>query len=74
MLRHLNYAKKVVIFVFGITVLLIGILLLVLPGPGILLIAIALLILATEFLWAKKFLEKIKEKSKRIKKKTLGLW
>ena len=74
MLRPLNYAKKVVIFVFGITVLLIGILLLVLPGPGILLIAIALLILATEFLWAKKFLEKIKEKSKRIKKKTLGLW
>jgi len=74
MLRHLNYAKKVVIFVIGITLLLVGILLLILPGPGLLLIAVALLILATEFLWAKRFLEKMKEKSKKLKRKTLGLW
>ncbi len=45
--------KRAVVAVLGIALLLIGIALLVLPGPGFLLIAAALALLATQFEWAK---------------------
>ena len=61
-------AKKIAIAVIGVTVLLFGIGLLVLPGPGLLVILAGLGILALEFAWARRLLEKGKEKLKRRKK------
>ena len=55
------------IAVIGATVLLFGIALLVLPGPGLLVILAGLGILAFEFAWAKRLLEKGREKLKRRK-------
>lgn len=52
--------KKIVVGIVGFTVLLIGIALLVLPGPAFLVIPAGLAILATEFLWARRWLKKIK--------------
>ena len=52
--------KKFFIAVIGSTVVLFGVLLLVLPGPGVLVIAGGLAILATEFLWAKRALQNAK--------------
>ncbi|MET3805763.1 uncharacterized protein (TIGR02611 family) [Nakamurella sp. UYEF19] len=49
--------KRAVVAVLGVALLLIGIALLVLPGPGFLLIAAALALLATQFEWAKKPLD-----------------
>jgi uncharacterized protein (TIGR02611 family) len=46
--------RKLVIAVIGGTVLLLGIALLVLPGPAFLVIPIGLAILATEFAWARR--------------------
>ena len=46
----------------GGTVLLIGIVMLVAPGPAIIVIPIGLAILATEFAWARHYKEKIEEK------------
>ena len=68
MLRH---TRRVVIFVIGITVLLLGIILIVTPGPAIVVIPVGLAILATEFLWAKRLLHKVKEKV-GLNKKELG--
>lgn len=65
----LHFAKKIVIGVFGITLLIIGFALLVLPGPGLLLIFFALALLAGEFLWARRFLRKFKEEVKIVRKK-----
>lgn len=48
--------KKVVIGVVGATVLLVGIALLVLPGPAFVVIPAGLAILAIEFAWAKRWL------------------
>lgn len=45
--------RRAVVAVLGVALLLIGIALLVLPGPGFLLIAAALALLATQFHWAK---------------------
>ncbi len=49
--------KRAVVAVLGVALLLIGIALLVLPGPGFLLIAAALALLATQFDWAKRPLD-----------------
>ena len=48
--------KKFFIALMGGTVVLIGVAMLVLPGPGLLVIAGGLAILATEFIWAKRAL------------------
>ena len=50
--------KKVIVGVIGGTVLLIGICLIVLPGPAFLVIPVGLAILATEFMWARRWLQK----------------
>ena len=51
-------AKKVVITVVGVFVTLLGILLIVLPGPAFLLIPVGLAILALEYPIARKWLRK----------------
>ena len=50
-------ARRVVVFVIGSTVLLIGIVMIVAPGPALIVIPLGLAILATEFVWARKWLE-----------------
>ena len=54
--------KRIFIAIAGSTVLLIGIIMIFLPGPSILVIPAGLGILATEFVWAKVLLNKMKEK------------
>jgi len=55
--------KKAVVAVLGTVLLVLGVGLLVLPGPGFLLIAGALAVLSTEFKWAKKPLDYAKDKA-----------
>lgn len=50
--------RKAVIAVIGTTVLLIGVALIVLPGPAFIVIPLGLGILATEFLWARRVIER----------------
>ena len=57
-------AKTVVVAIAGGVVTLAGIALLVLPGPGFILVAAGLAILATQFAWARKPLDYAKEKGK----------
>jgi tellurite resistance protein TerC len=56
----LRTARRVVIGVVGTTVLTIGIAMVVLPGPAVAVIPIGLAILATEFVWARRWLAKIR--------------
>ena len=51
--------KKITVAIIGGTVLLIGVALIVLPGPAFLVLPAGLAILATEFLWARRWLEKL---------------
>jgi hypothetical protein len=60
-------ARKLFILLFGMTVLIIGLAMIVLPGPAILVIPLGLTILATEYLWARRWLNKIKEKVQALK-------
>jgi uncharacterized protein (TIGR02611 family) len=58
--RHLerNRVLRIGFAVFGFLVVLAGVAMLVLPGPGLVVIAIGLGILALEFAWAERLLER----------------
>jgi hypothetical protein len=43
------------------TVLLMGVALIVLPGPAFIVIPLGLAILATEFIWARRCLQKVRQ-------------
>jgi uncharacterized protein (TIGR02611 family) len=59
-------AKRLVIGTIGFTVVLIGVVMIVLPGPAILVIPAGLGILATEFVWARKLLKAAKRKFQEV--------
>ncbi len=54
-------ARRIVIGVVGGTVVLLGIVLIVLPGPAFIVIPAGLAILSIEFAWARRFLHKVRE-------------
>lgn len=68
----LRYAKKVIISVVGFTILFVGFALLFLPGPGIVVIFFGLVVLAVEFVWAKRLLERLKNEAGKVKSKLVG--
>lgn len=57
-----SIAKRIVIAVAGTTVLLIGIVMIVTPGPAIVLIPLGLAILGLEFAWARIWLQKVRQR------------
>jgi uncharacterized protein (TIGR02611 family) len=59
-------AKRVAIGIVGGTVLLLGVVMMVTPGPGIAGILAGLGILAIEFAWARSWLKKVKAKSQQV--------
>jgi tellurite resistance protein TerC len=65
----LNSVKKLIVAIIGFTILIIGVSMIVLPGPAFIVIPLGLAILATEFVWAKKWLDKVKQKISEQKKK-----
>ncbi len=62
-------ARRIVIALFGATILVIGIAMIVLPGPAIVLIPAGLAILGTEFLWARQLLGKMARKGTTLTQK-----
>ena len=60
---HLTYkaARRIVIGVVGVTVLAIGVIMLVTPGPALIVIPVGLAILSIEFTWARAWLKRLRE-------------
>ena len=61
-LRTYRQARKTVILLLGSSILIVGLAMIVLPGPAIVVIPIGLSILALEFAWARRWLRRIKRK------------
>ena len=53
--------KKIFITIAGLGLLIIGIILIPLPGPGLLICFAALFILSLEYDWSKKYFDNIKK-------------
>jgi len=60
---HLTYkaARRIVVGIVGITVLIIGVVMLVTPGPALIVIPVGLAILSIEFTWARAWLKRLRE-------------
>lgn len=58
--------KKILVAFAGSALLAAGVAMIVLPGPAIVVIPAALAILAVEFLWVRRWLAWLRERSKTI--------
>jgi hypothetical protein len=54
----------------GFTVIMVGVALLVLPGPGLVLIAAGLTILGRHFHWAHRLMEPVRRRIEELRKKS----
>ena len=50
--------RKLIVGVIGTTVVLLGLTLVILPGPAVLVVPLGLAILATEFAWARRLIKR----------------
>src|ERR1700721_1715724 len=73
LLKALQQTKRFLKILFGFTLLVLGVVMLVTPGPGWLVIALALGVLAAEFVWARPLLNHMKEQGDRLKDQGLRL-
>jgi tellurite resistance protein TerC len=62
-------AKRLAVLLVGSTLLLLGIVMVFLPGPGALVIIVGLTVLAAEFAWARLWLRRMKRSLRSLKAK-----
>jgi len=55
--------KRIAVTVIGFALVAVGIVMLVVPGPGLLAIAAGFAVLATEYTWARRALEETKRRA-----------
>lgn len=58
-----SLAKRVVVTIAGVVLLVVGVLLLILPGPGLLLVLAGMTVLASEYEWARRRTEPIRKRA-----------
>jgi uncharacterized protein (TIGR02611 family) len=58
----------------GFTLLLAGIVMLVTPGPGWLAIIGGLAMLAAEYVWARRLLDRLKSEAERLRQSVIPSW
>lgn len=61
-----KWTKKVGVSIVGFTILIVGIILIPLPGPGLLVCALGLAILTLEYEWASRHLDRVKDELNKI--------
>ena len=66
-IHSVKQAKRLVMIVIGFTVLTIGIVMIVTPGLAVIVIPTGLGILATEFVWARRLLDRMKRQVNRLR-------
>src|ERR1700735_934124 len=63
----MQQAKRFARNTFGFVLLALGVIMIFTPGPGWLVIVLALAILAAEFAWARRLLDRMKEQGQRVR-------
>ncbi|OLB20070.1 MAG: hypothetical protein DMG45_21890 [Acidobacteria bacterium] len=71
-LRTVEQVRRVFLIIAGFTLLLVGGIMLVTPGPGLLVIFLGLGLLAAEFVWARRLMDRLKREGGRWKDAVLG--
>lgn len=68
----LKLVRRLVIAITGLVVLLVGILMLVLPGPAFVVIPMGLAILSLEFAWAGLLLKRVRKQLSDVATRATG--
>ncbi|MDZ7828697.1 MAG: PGPGW domain-containing protein [Halofilum sp. (in: g-proteobacteria)] len=63
----LRQIRRLAVLVVGLTVVLIGLIMFVTPGPGLVVVPIGLAILAIEFVWARRLLHQVRDRAARLR-------
>jgi len=71
-LRTVEQVRRVFLVIAGFTSLLAGVIMLVTPGPGIAAILLGLGLLAAEFVWARRLMDRIKREGGKWKDAVMG--
>jgi tellurite resistance protein TerC len=69
----MRHVRRVFVSMSAVTLALVGVALLFLPGPGMLFLAAALGLLATEFVWARRWLERLRGRFEALGEDARGL-
>jgi len=62
----MHLLKRFAVTILGAALLVVGLAMMVLPGPGILLIVAGLAVLATEYVWARTLLVKARKQAEAV--------
>lgn len=66
-LRTVEQVRRIFLILAGFTLLLLGIIMIFTPGPGTPVILLGLGLLAAEFVWARRLMERVKRQSARLR-------
>jgi len=66
-------ARRIVVTLVGSTVLIIGVIMIITPGPALVFIPLGLTILGLEFAWARGWLRRLRERISTESQKNHGL-
>jgi tellurite resistance protein TerC len=67
MVRTVEQVRRAFRIVAGFTLLLAGVVMIVTPGPGWLVIFLGLSLLAAEFIWARRLMDRMKREGERVR-------
>ncbi len=72
---HITYqiARRIIIALAGSTILLLGVIMILTPGPALVFIPLGLAILGLEFSWARAWLRRIRERISTENQKGHGM-
>jgi uncharacterized protein (TIGR02611 family) len=68
MTNRCKQARRFVVLIVGTSVLVLGVVLLFVPGPGLITIAFGLSILASECVWARQTLKRLRQRVYLLRK------
>ena len=66
-LHTVEQVRRVFRIVAGFTLLAVGVVMIVTPGPGWLVILLGLSLLAAEFIWARRLMDRMKREGERVR-------
>jgi len=72
--ESVQQVKRVFKVLAGFTLLSVGVIMLITPGPGWIAIAGGLALLAAEFVWARRLLNRLKSEGERLRHSILPSW
>ncbi len=69
--RTIDQVRRVFRIAAGFTLLLVGVIMFFTPGPGWLVVFFGLTLLAAEFVWAKRLMDRMKQEGTRFKESVM---